>query len=166
MVPKTYVGICPILDLKSLNKFLYFPKFCMESARPTISSLRQGGYLTSVDIQDAYLCILTYPVHQQFLHFAIGHFHLCEHSDPWAFTKVLAPLLKNLGHSGHRVPRWPSLERLSLKTICKCPNNYPDSWGLQLGNQLSKVCSSAFPSPRICIPNSGNGRSKRFSSSN
>lgn len=57
MVSNINRGNCPILDLKSLNKYLKIPKFGIESARPMFAFLRRARFLASVDIPDAYLHI-------------------------------------------------------------------------------------------------------------
>lgn len=114
----------------------------MQSAKSVIASLRQGEYLASVDIQDAYLHSLIYPPHQGFLCFAVGDnrfqyftLHFCLSSAPRVFTKILACLLAFLRTQSFQFTG--NLEDLLLGTplpsTCKHPQDNWDVPGVVLG---------------------------------
>lgn len=99
VVPKPKRSIHPILGLKSFSKYLQNPKFHRESTKAVVAFLRQGEYLASVDIHDAYLYISIYPPHQRFLYsrrqsfFRLVALSFGLFSVPRVFTKVLAHLV-------------------------------------------------------------------------
>lgn len=108
------------------------PEFQMESPSFVITSFRKGEFLAQLDLQDAFFQIPSFLSHQDFLCFALGdqlfRFWHC-HSDsllqPKVFTKVLAPLLADSGHSYHRVLGQPSAEgSLSHNPVCQCPKDH------------------------------------------
>ena len=55
LVPKPGIRWRPVIDLSSLNKFLAFSKFKMETPESIRASLRKEGWVTSIDLTDAYL---------------------------------------------------------------------------------------------------------------
>ena len=69
LVPKP--GNCwrPVIDLSSLNKFLAIPKFKMETPESIRASLRKGGWVTSIDLTDAYLHVPIHTHSQKYLRF-------------------------------------------------------------------------------------------------
>ena len=54
LVPKKGGTWRPVIDLSSLNKVLMIPSFRMETAGEILSSVREGEWLTSLDLTDAY----------------------------------------------------------------------------------------------------------------
>ncbi|CAJ0958219.1 unnamed protein product [Ranitomeya imitator] len=75
----------------------------MESLRSVIASLEKGEFLASVDIQDAYLHIPIFPLHQRFLRFAVNNLHFQFTalpfglaSAPRVFTKVMSTVVSIL----------------------------------------------------------------------
>ena len=50
----------PVLDVSSLNKWVKKTKFSMESSRTVLSAIRQGDWMISIDMKDAFFHI---PVH-------------------------------------------------------------------------------------------------------
>ena len=50
----------PIIDLSVLNKSVIRTKFRMETVQSVLSSVRQGDWMVSLDLKDAYLQI---PIH-------------------------------------------------------------------------------------------------------
>lgn len=69
MVQKPNGDVCPILDLKNLNKFLKVQSFDMKLICLVVALLQQADFLASVDIRGAYLQVLVFPAHQKFLQF-------------------------------------------------------------------------------------------------
>ena len=70
LVPKKLGGWRPVFDLSSLNNFLVIPKFRMESALSIQRSLKQGQWVISIDVKDAYLHIPIRSAYRKYLMFA------------------------------------------------------------------------------------------------
>ncbi|CAJ0961645.1 unnamed protein product [Ranitomeya imitator] len=130
VVPKKDGAVRPILDLKLLNRFVRVRHFRMESLRSVISSLEKGEFLASVDIQDAYLHIPIFPLHQKFLRFAVNNLHFQFTalpfglaSAPRVFTKVMSTVVSILHSRGIVV--LPYLDDLLIKgpTFQSCREN-------------------------------------------
>ncbi|KAJ1134118.1 hypothetical protein NDU88_000582, partial [Pleurodeles waltl] len=62
----------PILDLRSLNKYLKKQSFCMISLQDVLRLLNRGDFMTSLDLQDAYFHIPIHPNHRKFLRFRVA----------------------------------------------------------------------------------------------
>ena len=69
LVAKKGGGLRPILDLRALNRYLKVFKFKMLTNATLLRSMRQGDWLTSIDLTDAYFHISVYPPHRKFLRF-------------------------------------------------------------------------------------------------
>ena len=69
LVPKPGNKWRPIIDLSSLNQYLTVSKFKMETPESIRTSLRQGEWVTSIDLSDAYLHIPIHPQSRKFLRF-------------------------------------------------------------------------------------------------
>ena len=89
----------PIIDLSSLNKYLYIPKFKMETPESVRTSIQPGEWLTSIDLTDAYLHVPMHPKSKKYLRFMIGKkvyqfrvlpFGLA--TAPYLFTKIVKAL--------------------------------------------------------------------------
>lgn len=85
---------------RTVLRSVHTPKFRIYQTGSIIGSHRQGEFMTSTDIQDAYLNISIFPSYQCFLCFAVEdqHFQFVAlsfglSSAPQMFTKVLALLL-------------------------------------------------------------------------
>lgn len=63
-------GICPILDLCTLNKYLRKYKFRMPRHASLLRLMRQNNWFTRVDLKDTYFRIPSYPPHKKYLRFA------------------------------------------------------------------------------------------------
>ncbi len=70
IIPKKDGGVRPILDLRSLNKFLKRLPFCMLRVTDVLQAVRQQHWFTSIDLKDAYFYVPITPQHRQFLRFA------------------------------------------------------------------------------------------------
>lgn len=105
VISKLSDGLRPIANLKHLNQFLVYRKFRMEG----ISNLKElgGEWFTIIDLKDAYFSIPVNAHHQPFLQilfegqifqFICLPFGLS--SAPWAFTKLLKPIVSFLRGKG------------------------------------------------------------------
>ena len=70
LVPKPGNKWRPVIDLSHLNTFLDVQKFKMETPESIRSSLCQGEWVTSIDLQDAYFHVPIHPLHYKYLRFA------------------------------------------------------------------------------------------------
>ena len=61
-VQKVTGGWRSVIDLLSLNNFVTISRFWMETVSSVLASVRRGGWMFSVDLQDAYFQI---PFHQE-----------------------------------------------------------------------------------------------------
>ena len=110
LVPKKDGGQRPVINLKSLNKFIYTEHFKMEGIHILRDLLRAGDWMTKVDLKDAYFMV---PIHEEdraFLKFSFKEkvyqfkclpFGLA--CAPWVFTKTLKPLAAQLRQLGMRL---------------------------------------------------------------
>ncbi|XP_063804850.1 zinc finger protein 1 homolog [Pseudophryne corroboree] len=106
-VPKPNGSHRPILNLKSLNKFVRVSRFCMETLCSIILAMEPGDYIVSMDIQDAYLHIPIATLHQKFLRIAFVNLHYqCQAlpfglaTAPRILTKVMAVMTAYLRRQG------------------------------------------------------------------
>jgi hypothetical protein len=97
----------PILNLKPLNKHIAYKKFRMETNASILENVRQGCWLASLDLKDAFFHVPILPAHRPYLRFAFDGvtyqykvlpFGLT--SAPRVFTKVLAPLVSLIHQQG------------------------------------------------------------------
>lgn len=108
--PKKTGDLRPVLNLKPLNVFLPERHFKMEAIRQVSTLINKGDYLTSVDLQDAFLHVLIHPSHRKYLQFHWkGHqfqFRVLPFGlslAPYVFTKILKPVLKWARRKGIRI---------------------------------------------------------------
>ena len=59
----------PVIDLSSLNGFVQFALFRMESSQLFLQSIRNFDWLISIDLKDTYLLVPFHPSSRQFLRF-------------------------------------------------------------------------------------------------
>ncbi len=110
VIPKRTGGYRPIINLKYLNKFVQPQHFKMEGISVLKELICEGDYFTKIDLKDAYLTIPVFPEDKKFLQilwrerlyqFKSLCFGLA--SAPWAFTKILKPVVAFLRKQGLRL---------------------------------------------------------------
>lgn len=69
LVPKRDGVLCPIPDMRALNKHLRVWKFKMLTNRRLLRSMCPGDWFTTFDLKDAYVHLPMYPSHIKFLRF-------------------------------------------------------------------------------------------------
>ena len=113
VVWKTSGSWRPVIDLLPLNRFVDVSHFQMETIQSVLLSVRQGDWMASIDLREAYLQV---PVHldsRPFLRFlSYGHVYqfkaLCFglYMAPQVFTRVMAPVSVILHLMGIRMRRY------------------------------------------------------------
>ena len=107
VVWKTSGSWRPVIDLSLLNRFVDVSHFQMETIQSVLLSVRQGDWMASIDLREAYLQVPVHPESRRFLRFvAHGRAYqfnaLCFglSTAPQVFTRVMAPvstILHSLG---------------------------------------------------------------------
>ena len=109
LVPKKDQQMRPVINLRPLNNFLRHEHFKMEGIHIVKDLLRQGDWLTRIDLKDAYFAIPIHTQDRKFLRFLWQNrsfqftclpFGLS--SAPRVFTKVLRPVIAFLRSKGVR----------------------------------------------------------------
>ena len=113
-VPKRDSDDCRvILNLKVLNNYICKIPFRLEGYDVIISMLRQGDYMISIDLKDAFLMFLLHCKYHRFFCFewqGVRYCYTCMPfgltSAPRVFTKVLKSVLVFLRSKGLRISAW------------------------------------------------------------
>ena len=112
LVQKASASWRPIIELSTLNDYVTSSHFHMETPQSVLRSIRPGDWMSSLDLQDAYLQA---PVHRdsrrylrlvvqgQAYQFRVLYFGLT--TAPQVFTRVMAPVSPILHKYGVRVLR-------------------------------------------------------------
>ena len=100
----------PVIDLSHLNCFVDVSHFQMEIIQSVILSVRQGDWMASIDLKEAYLQVPVHPESRPFLRFVSkGHVFqfkaLCFglSTAPQVFSRVMAPVSAILHAMGIRM---------------------------------------------------------------
>ena len=110
LVPKKDGGQRPVINLKSLNKFVHTEHFKMEGIHVLRDLLRAGDWMAKVDLKDAYFMLPIREEDRAFLRFSFKDrtyqfkclpFGLA--CAPWVFTKTLKPIAAQLRQLGVRM---------------------------------------------------------------
>ena len=103
---KTSGSWCPVIDLSHLTRFVDVSHFQMETIQSVLLSVRQGDWMTSIDLKEAYLQVQLHPDSRHFLRFVSkGHVFqfkaLCFGLSTalQVFSRVMAPVSAIL-HTG------------------------------------------------------------------
>ena len=113
VVWKTSGSWRPVIDLSHLNRFVDVSPFQMETIQSVLLSVRQGDWMASIDLKEAYLQV---PIHSSSRHLLRFVFRdrvyqfkaLCFglSTAPQVFTKVMAPVSAILHSMGIRMRRY------------------------------------------------------------
>ena len=113
VVWKTSGSWRPVIDLSLLNHFVDVSHFRMETIQPFLLSVRQGDWMASIDLREAYLQVPVHPESRLFLRFvAHGRTYqfkaLCFGLSMalQVFTQVMAPVSAILHSLGIRMRRY------------------------------------------------------------
>ena len=113
LVWKTSGSWRPVIDLSHLNRFVDVSHFQMETIQSVLLSVRQGDWMASIDLREAYLQVPVHPESRHFLRFvAHGRAYqfkaLCFglSTAPQVFTRVMAPVSAILHSLGIRMRRY------------------------------------------------------------
>ena len=102
-----------VIDLSHPNRFVDVSPFQMETIQSVLLSLRQGDWMASIDLKEAYLQVPVHPASCHFLRFmfrdTVYQFKaLCFglSTAPQVFTRVMAPVSAILHSMGIRMRRY------------------------------------------------------------
>ena len=103
----------PVIDLFHLNRFVDVSPFRIETIQSVLLSVRQGDWMASIALKEAYLQLPVHPTSRHFLRFMFRdtvyqfkalYFGLS--TAPQVFTRVLAPVSAILLSMGIRMRRY------------------------------------------------------------
>ena len=110
VVWKTSGSWRPVIDLSHLNRFVDMSHFQMETIQSVLLSVRQGDWMASIDLKEAYLQVPVHPASRRFLRFvfrgSVYQFKaLCFglSTAPQVFSRVMAPVSAILHSLGIRM---------------------------------------------------------------
>ena len=113
VVWKTSGSWRPVIDLSHLNRFVDVSHFQMETIQSVLLSVRQGDWVASIDLKEAYLQVPVHPASRHLLRFVfrdnVYQFKaLCFglSTAPQVFTRVMAPVSAILHSMGIRMRRY------------------------------------------------------------
>ena len=113
VVWKTSGSWRPVIDLSTLISYVDVSHFQMETIQSVLLSVRQGDWMASIDLKEAYLQVPVHPDSRRFLQFLaqdkVYQFTaLCFglSTAPQVFTRVMAPVSAILHSWGIRMRRY------------------------------------------------------------
>ena len=113
VVWKTSGSWRPVIDLSHLIRFVDVSHFQMETIQSVLLSVRQGDWMASIDLKEAYLQVPVHPASRHVLRFmfrgTVYQFKaLCFglSTAPQVFTRVMAPVSAILHSLGIRMRRY------------------------------------------------------------
>ena len=113
VVCKTSGSWRPVIDLSHLIRFVDVSHFQMEPIQSVLLSVRQGDWMASIDLKEAYLQVLVHPASRHFLRFmfrgTVYQFKALSFglsTAPQVFTRVMAPVSAILHSLGIRMRRY------------------------------------------------------------
>jgi hypothetical protein len=152
--PKKDGTLRMILNLKSLNKFITYYHFKMETIRSAIRSMTPGCYMASIDLKDAYYSVPIHADYHKYLKFQWqGQIYkfVCFPNGlaicPRKFTKLLKPAFAYLRKHGHTSVVFIDDSWLKSAQYNDCIENIVATLSL-----LDKLGFTVHPEKSILIP--------------
>ena len=155
VVWKTSGSWRPVIDLSHLNRFVDVSPFQMETIQSVLLSVRQGDWMASIDLKEAYLQVPVHPASRHFLRFmfrdTVYQFKaLCFglSTAPQVFTRVMAPVSAILHSMGIRMRRYlddwlvQSASRVSLLRDLQTVLQLCHEFGIVVNPQKSNLVPS------------------------
>ena len=148
----------PIIDLSTLNTYIVSQHFHMETLQSVLRSIRQGDWMISLDLQDAYLQVPIHPESRRYLRFTMGRVPyqfrvLCFGltTAPQVFTRPMAPVSAILHRYGIRMLRYLDdwLILAQSRTTCTQARDRLLHLCEELGLQVNHRKSSLVPSQEM-----------------
>ena len=145
----------PIIDLSTLNTYIVSQHFHMETPQSVLRSIRQGDWMISLDLRNAYLQVPIHPESRRYLRFTMGgvpyQFRvLCFGltTAPRVFTRLMAPISAILHRYGIRMLRYLDdwLILAESRTACTQARDRLLHLCEELGLQVNHRKSSLVPS--------------------
>ena len=103
----------PVIDLSMLNQHFHVPTFMMETAETIRKSIRQGEWVTSIDLADSYFHVPIHPQSQKYLRFqtkkGVFHFQALPFWCRDSFPRVHSHCQRGQTHSSSQEPQNPSI---------------------------------------------------------
>ena len=103
----------PVIDLSILNLYVDVSHFRMETIQSVLLSVRQGDWMASIDLKEAYLQVPVHPDSRRFLRFVaqrsvyqFSAFCFSLSTAPQVFSRVMAPVSAILHSWGIRMRRY------------------------------------------------------------
>lgn len=110
LVPQKEGTYRPVIDLSRLNQYVQNSHFQMEGLHCLKTLLREGDFMTSIDLKDAYFSVAVHASSQRFLRFIWDSKHYAFLGLPFGlsaasrvFTKLLKPVAAFLRKQGYRI---------------------------------------------------------------
>ena len=114
VVWKTLGSWRPVINLSHLNRFVDVSPFQMETIQSVLLLVRQGDWMASIDLKEAYLQVPVHPASRHFLRFMFSDTvylfkALCFglSAAPQVFTRVMAPFSAILHSMGSHLLSGP-----------------------------------------------------------
>ena len=147
-----------MIDLSVLNRSVSKTPFKMETLASVLLSVRQGGWMVSLDLKEAYLQVPIHPDSRKFLRFvAFDRVYLfCAlcfglSTAPQVFSRVMAPVSSILHGMGIRLRRYLDdwlIQASSLEDVLR-PLETVLSLCLELGIVINSEKSNFVPAQRV-----------------
>lgn len=147
-----------ILNLKSLNKYLSYHHFKMDSLSTVLNMVKPGCFMASMDLKDAYYSVPIATKDQKYLKFLWqGNLYkfVCFPNGlafcPRKFTKLLKPVYAHLRQLGHLSASYIDDSYLQGDSFADCERNVMDTILLfdSLGFTIHPEKSSLIPKQEI-----------------
>jgi hypothetical protein len=143
-----------ILNLKSLNRFVKYHHFKMDTIWSAVRMVRPSCYMASIDLKDAYYSVRVHPDHQKYLKFCWkGKLfqYTCFPNGlafcPRKFTKLMKPIFATLRDHGHLSVGFIDDSYLQGDDYEQCVKNITDTVAL-----IDKVGLVPHPDKSVLYP--------------